>query len=198
MKDIVFSDLSIDSVFNINSATGTLYLPTNQPIKTRLLYRKINATQGNITINAQGSEKITSALLSSVTLNADGDFWLLEKVSDTRWDLIAGYERGSNSDGTYARYHNGKQECNMNYTGALTMTQKITGIYTATLNKTFPKAFSSSKITLEKGSLIDSASTGLSLVVIGSSVSVVNLVYIGFVSSITGTSIDMLVTGWWY
>jgi len=98
------------SVVNVDAATGTITLPP-VVIGGRILVRKINATQGEILINADGTDTITRAALSSVTLNADGDNWLLEKVSGSRWELIAGVESGENSDGEYWREADGKQTC---------------------------------------------------------------------------------------
>lgn len=96
----------------ITTATGTevVNIPTGLPVGHEFTVRKVNATQGTVSINAQGSEKITPALLTTVTLNADGDFWLLEKVSATRWDLVDGCESGSNANGRYYKYANGNAE----------------------------------------------------------------------------------------
>ena len=47
--------------------------------------------------------------ISKVELNADGDYWLLEKVSSNRWDLVEGFETGSNANGDYFRYADGTQ-----------------------------------------------------------------------------------------
>mgnify|MGYP006421196653 CR=1 FL=1 len=96
---------------NVNSQTATVTIPDGEAIGTRRLIRKVNPNQGTITINSEVSETFTRAGLSSVALNADGDYWLLEKVTSSRWDLIDGFETGENSNGDYFRYADGVQEC---------------------------------------------------------------------------------------
>lgn len=91
------------------TATGSYIIPAGLPVGAKKLYRKVNATQGTVTISASGSEKITTGLLNSVTLNGDGDFWLLEKITDTRWNIIDGYSSGSDSSTYYKRFSNGLQ-----------------------------------------------------------------------------------------
>ena len=96
---------------NVDAATATITLPDGVPEGGRILVRKINSTQGTVSIASSGSDTITRAGLTSVSLNADGDNWLLEKVSATRWELVDGVESGENSDGTFYRYHDGNQSC---------------------------------------------------------------------------------------
>lgn len=97
-------------VINYTSATGSVLIPSGLPIGTKKLIRKLNATQGTVTITCTG-ETFTPSGLSSITLNSDGDFWLVEKVSNTRWDLVDGKESGSNANGEYLRLYNGAQKC---------------------------------------------------------------------------------------
>ena len=99
--------LSSTTTVNVDAATATITLPASVPIGGRVHVRKINATQGTVSIERSGSDTITRAALESVSLNADGDNWLLEKVSSTRWEPVAGVESGENSDGEYWLYADG-------------------------------------------------------------------------------------------
>jgi len=103
--------LSRMATLNVNSATATITIPEGYSIGQRLLIRKIHATQGAVKIVRSGSEVFTRASLTSVELNANGDYWLLEKVTDTRWELLEGRETGSNADGEYSCIADGTQEC---------------------------------------------------------------------------------------
>lgn len=100
------SNVKLERTINVDATTSTINLYPSAPVGTIRTIRKINATQGTITIQATG-ETFTSAGLSSVTLNANGDFWELEKVSATRWDLVEGYETGSNANGNYKKINTG-------------------------------------------------------------------------------------------
>lgn len=107
-SDYLLTELERTKIETINftSATGSVVIPSGLPIGTKKLVRKINATQGTVTISCTG-ETFTPSLLSSLTLNANGDFWLLEKVTSTRWDLIDGVESGGNANGRYKKNANG-------------------------------------------------------------------------------------------
>lgn len=82
--------LDMKSDVTITTPTGTVNIPTGLPVGHEFTVRKVNATQGTVSINAQGSEKITTQLLSTIYLNSDGDNWTIRKVSDTRWDVVKG------------------------------------------------------------------------------------------------------------
>ena len=94
----------------VDATTATITIPDGVPIGGEILVKKIDSTQGTITIARSGSDVFTRASLTSVTLNADGDFWLLQKVSATRWDLVDGVESGSNTNGIYKRSSDGSIE----------------------------------------------------------------------------------------
>lgn len=79
---------------NADMASGTVTIEAGLEIGTRFKVRKVNSGAGTITIARSGSETITKSALASVTLTSDGDFWELEKVSATRWDLVDGVESG--------------------------------------------------------------------------------------------------------
>lgn len=101
---------NVGPVTNFDSATGTVTIPSGLEIGTRRLIRKIHPTQGTVTINCTG-ETFTRAGLASVTLNADGDYWLLEKVTTTRWELVDGWNTGENANGSWRRSADGLQVC---------------------------------------------------------------------------------------
>ena len=116
---------------NFTSASGTVTIPSGLPIGTKKLIRKLNATQGTVIINCTG-ETFTSSSLSSITLNSDGDFWLVEKVNATRWDLVDGKESGSNANGNYLKKFSGE---------AMAWLYGPSGVTTGTWN--FPITFKS-------------------------------------------------------
>ena len=95
------------SIVNVDAATATITIPEDVPVGGRIHVRKINSTQGTVAIERSGSDTITRAALTSVRLNADGDHWLLQKVSSTRWELVGGVESGSNGNGDYVRQADG-------------------------------------------------------------------------------------------
>jgi hypothetical protein len=101
----------------VDATTATITIPDGVPVGGEVLVKKIASTQGTITIARTGSDVFTRASLTSVTLNADGDFWLMQKVSATRWDLIDGVESGESSHtptrGVYLRSANGVQVCTL-------------------------------------------------------------------------------------
>jgi hypothetical protein len=86
--------ISQSEIVNVNAASATITISSGLAIGTQILIRKINAGAGTITIAGSGSEVFTRASFTSVTLTSDGDFWTLEKVSSTRWELTAGVESG--------------------------------------------------------------------------------------------------------
>ena len=100
---------NVGPVTNFDSATGTVIIPSGLEIGTRRLIRKIHPTQGTVTIECTG-ETFTRAGLASVELNADGDYWLLEKVTATRWELVDGWNTGENANGRWIKRANGKIE----------------------------------------------------------------------------------------
>ena len=87
-------------VTKFTGATGTVTIPSGLPIGTRKLIRKLNATQGKVSITCSGE---TFEGRSTIYLNYNIDFWLVEKISATVWSLLEGYERGNNSFGFYTK-----------------------------------------------------------------------------------------------
>lgn len=101
----------MEETINVDAATATVTLDDGLSIGTKVTIRKINSGAGTITIARSGTEVFTRASLTSVTLTSDGDFWTLEKVSSTRWELIDGVESGSNANGDFWKYWHGKAKC---------------------------------------------------------------------------------------
>lgn len=101
---------------NVDAPTAEILIPSDAPVGGRILVRKINDTQGLVSIKAPTGETITRAGLSSVALNADGDYWLIEKSSITRWDLVDGCNTGENANGTWKRSADGTQICYRTFT----------------------------------------------------------------------------------
>jgi hypothetical protein len=144
-------------VINYNASAGFAHLRTDYPVGQRVLIRKLHETQGIITIDCAG-HTFTRASLSSVTLNSDGDFWLVEKVSNTRWELVGGYETGENANGNYKRYANSKQECSMTLTRdfgdfVLDVGSGFKLTLSAPVNFTYPKEFKTGTIPLDNFSV---------------------------------------------
>ena len=141
---------SNDFTVNVDAQTATITLPDGESVGTQRLIRKVNPNQGAITIDSAGSETFTRAGLSDVALNADGDYWLLEKVTTSRWDLLEGFETGSNSNGDYFRYADGTQRCSLFRldTKKNTSWEFIGGLYDSNFDKTwtYPKPFESNVI----------------------------------------------------
>lgn len=78
-------------VVNVNAGTATITIPELLPIGTRKLIRKISSTAGTITISRSGSDVFTKDSLTSVTIAKEGDFYILEKISATQWDVTGGW-----------------------------------------------------------------------------------------------------------
>ena len=140
-SDLFDTKTAIGFSTNIDSATGTVTIPSGLEIGTRRLIRKIHPTQGTVTINCTG-ETFTRAGLSSVELNADGDYWLLEKVTTTRWELVDGWNTGENANGRWVRAANGVQRCINLTAGSTTCNISIGNIFRSVpVQWNFPIAF---------------------------------------------------------
>ena len=186
-------------IANLETATGSFDLPGSTPVGGRVLVRKLNATQGIININAPAGETITRAGLSSVQLNSDGDYWLLEKVSLTRWELVDGFETGANSGGEYIRYSNGKQECSGIGTVIGSGVNAVMGsVFTSdSILWNFPKVFVNIPIinSRESGG-IGSCWSGLGQQ--GTSVAATSLQLFRATSATAPYSYDVFASGRWY
>ena len=125
-------------VINYASASGSVLIPSGLPVGTKKLIRKLNPAQGTVTITCTG-ETFTPSNLSSITLNSDGDFWLVEKVNATRWDLVDGKESGSNADGEYICKPDGTIFIKAAYVGGITLNLYSGGLYIAYVTLTLPR-----------------------------------------------------------
>lgn len=182
------------------TATGSYNIPIGLQIGTVLSYRKINATQGPVSINAQGSEKITPALLTTVTLNSDGDFWILKKVSDSRWDLISGKETGSNSNGTYEKLYNGSCTQKVKPRGfSGNGVAYITGLYVYELTKTLPINFVDTDFGGVISQSIDSANQiCIQIIITPITISTYKVSIFTKTSSVSTIYDDLTLIGRWY
>jgi hypothetical protein len=101
-----------EQTVNVTAATADITIPSGLPIGTRKTIRKLNATTtSSVNILRSGSEVFTSASLTSVPIFGDGAFWIIEKVTSTRWELVGGNDTATNSDGTFERWFSGSQTC---------------------------------------------------------------------------------------
>lgn len=142
MESINLVEKSSTGIYNLNMASGNVQIPSGLPIGTKLTYRKISSLAGAITISTQGSEKITSSSLSSISLASDGDYWNIEKISDTRWDLLDGRETGTNVNGSYSRNANGLQICENRKSSIVSAAYTTGSIYVTAMSLgTFAKPF---------------------------------------------------------
>ena len=139
-SDLFDTNTAIGFSTNHDAATGTVTIPSGLEIGTRRLIRKIHPTQGTVTINCTG-ETFTRAELASVELNADGDYWLLEKVTATRWELVDGWNTGENGNGVWVRRANGEQVCLLNTTVSQAISNSYGSLYQDTRNWDYPIAF---------------------------------------------------------
>ena len=93
---------SEDDTINCLFTSGDVALNSNLfNIGKRLLIRKINETAGTININITNGT-VTASALASLKLQETSNYWLIEKVSTTRWELLDGYESYT-SGGAYVR-----------------------------------------------------------------------------------------------
>lgn len=145
---------------NVETATATIELDASKPIGSRWLVRKINATQGEITINCSG-HTFTRAGLSSVTLNAGGDYWLMEKTSAGRIDLISGFNTGSNADGYWIMESSGLQSCFIDKTVVVDINIAIGPIFrsfTSALSGSYPAPFVVGSSITQSGQVVEDSS----------------------------------------
>lgn len=78
-------------------------LNENMPVGTRWRIRKTSAGQLAISIVCNG-HTFTKGGRTDVILYNEGDYWVMEKVSDTRIDLVEGFCSGSDTNETSNRY----------------------------------------------------------------------------------------------
>jgi hypothetical protein len=87
----------------------TITLPAlNTNIRLEPQVHKVDSGAGVVTVQRAGSDTITRAALTSVTLTSQGDYWKFAALS-SRWELTAGHESTSGADG-WIKYYDGKME----------------------------------------------------------------------------------------
>ena len=101
-------------VYNVTltaSTSSTLAIDDDYTIGKRILIRRLGAydetNTNKLTINFSGGEVCTPEQLSSIELYGDGGNWLIEKVTATRWEIVAGWDAGENDDGRWERKADG-------------------------------------------------------------------------------------------
>jgi len=131
-------------VLEVNVGTCTVTLPSLATWGGRsIIIRKISSTAGTVTIARAGSDVITRADSTSITLTSEGDYWELFAGS-TIWDLSAGVEIITNAAGESIKTANGKMVTSLIYTGsAAFVTSTLGGFYNATIpaDRTYPATF---------------------------------------------------------
>ena len=120
--------LAYDYVLNVSanaSTSRTVTVPASLSIGKRFLIRRLGAydtsNTNKLTINFSGGEVCTPEQLSSIELYGDGGNWLIEKVAATRWEIVAGWDAGENTNGTFMRTADGAQSCKYYYTDTVSI-----------------------------------------------------------------------------
>lgn len=104
-------DFGLD-VYEVNNGECTVTLPDLARWQGReiTVWAITDATTG-ISIEAAGSDVITRADLTDVSLTSDGDFWVFFAGS-TRWELVDGYESGEDAtNGDFIKKNTGEMTC---------------------------------------------------------------------------------------
>ena len=145
----VTEDYTIESdisTVNVDAASATITLPAATLVGRRVTVRKISASAGTVTINRAGADTITRAALTAVTLTSNGDFWTLECVASGRWELVDGYETGSNANGKYIKSVDGAMICTDALNSANTWQSNGSIYQTGNATWTFPATFLNTEI----------------------------------------------------
>ncbi len=145
-KDVVGEYIGL--TFNIGDNTKLVFnIPPNLPIGTKRTVRKTFDTNEVITLNVMEDEFIVDATRKSLTLNSTGDFWVLEKITDTRWDVIDGRETGNkfvrNADGTLVCFDESEN--------LTTSDTPLDAVYSVDKAFTYPKAFKTKPVVIPSG-----------------------------------------------
>lgn len=77
-----------DDIIEINTGTCAVTLPALSSQQKPIKIVKISSTAGTVTITRAGSDVISTASLSSIYLEGNGEFYELAPLS-TRWDVTA-------------------------------------------------------------------------------------------------------------
>jgi hypothetical protein len=121
-----------EQTVNVTAATADITIPSGLPIGTRKTIRKLHATTtSSVNLLRSGSEVFTSASLTTVPIFGNGSFWIIEKVTSTRWDLVGGSDYVSDSNGHWCA----------KITGDIKQYGTLAGSTNITRVVTFPKPF---------------------------------------------------------
>lgn len=182
---------------NLTHPTDPYAITPGLPIGSKKLIRKVNASQGVIVISCAG-ETFTRAGLASISLNNDGDFWLIEKVTATRWDLIDGMETGSNVYGDWWCHANGRITLRGGTTDAFSMGSYVSGLYVGHIVKLLPRAVKEgNRTTVKLGYVVDQLRVGFATGRIINSTEI-QIGYWSASSSVTQTNIQWEADALWY
>jgi hypothetical protein len=136
-------DFGLD-VYEVNNGECTVTLPDLARWQGReITVRAITDATTGISIEAAGSDVITRADLTDVTLTSDGDFWVFFAGS-TRWELTDGVESGEVSGrGSFQRKADGTMFVEYeDNTITVTTTNAAGNVFrSAPYSWTFPKSF---------------------------------------------------------
>ena len=137
-KDVVGEYIGL--TVNIENNTQTAFsIAPNLPIGTKRTIRKVFGTAEEITINVMEDEFIVEPTRKSLTLTSRGDFWTLVKVTDTRWDIEAGRQRGNG----FVREATGVMTCKGESNTLTTGDTPTDAIFVVDNAFVFPKVFKS-------------------------------------------------------
>jgi len=152
-----------EQTVNVEASVANITIPAGLPIGTRKTIRKLHATTtSSVNILRSGSEVFTSASLTSVPIFGNGSFWIIEKVTSTRWELVGGSDSRTDSNGYFEKLPNGSMKQNSSKSVSITAGGYLESI-------TFPTPFISKdnlSINLEQEDLPATGGSG-SLVING-------------------------------
>jgi hypothetical protein len=131
-----------EDVINVSvdaSTAATITVPESLAVGTRKLIRRLGAydtTNTNfVTIARSGSDVFTSASLETIRMYGNGGNWLIEKVTSTRWEIVAGWDGGNNDNGFWHRTSFGEHTASRTFdaleTGFITVTWPLPFVSTS-------------------------------------------------------------------
>ena len=101
---------------------------------------KVDDGAGQVIIEAAGSDTITRAGLTQVTLTSEGDFWGLRALTG-KWELFEGVDSFESSTGKYKKFSDGRMDQSV-----YSSTQEIPITSEGALNYTYLVSFVSSQV----------------------------------------------------
>ena len=98
---------------DIRTVTTVISLPEDMPTGTKIRVTKDN-TEGTTTISLLGSDALGDGTVSTASLGYNGANWTFAKTQTNRWDIIEGWNRGSNLQGDWIQRADGIAEYTRN------------------------------------------------------------------------------------